>query len=183
MVARDSLNPGAYVLRVFVAIIAMAGAALLVADDDDDDKPHEDSRRAIAVIENSLYKTECGSCHLAFAPGLLPERSWVKLMAGLKDHFGESAELEKSEQDAITKFLVDNAADRGSSRSKKIAKSIPSNESPLRITETPYFKRKHHEVKASVWNRKSVGSAANCQACHPGAEKGRFTEHEVRIPK
>lgn len=105
------------------------------------------------------------------------------MMSDLKNHFGESAELEKAEADEIEKFLIENAADRGSRRSKKIMKSIPADQSPLRITETQYFKRKHHEVKSAVWKRKSIGSASNCAACHSKAEQGRFSEHEVRIPK
>jgi hypothetical protein len=38
-------------------------------------------------------------------------------------------------------------------------------------------------MSAAVWQRKAIGSAANCAACHPGAAQGRFSEHDVRIPK
>jgi aldehyde:ferredoxin oxidoreductase len=54
---------------------------------------------------------------------------------------------------------------------------------PLRISETPYFRRKHHELRPEVFKRKSVGSPANCSACHLTAEKGDYDEHKVKIPK
>jgi nitrate/TMAO reductase-like tetraheme cytochrome c subunit len=56
-------------------------------------------------------------------------------------------------------------------------------EAPLRITETRWFVKKHDEVPRTTWTRKSVGSAANCAACHRQAEKGLFDEDTVSIPK
>jgi hypothetical protein len=43
--------------------------------------------------------------------------------------------------------------------------------------------RQHDEVSASTFKRASIGSAANCSACHAGAAKGDFNEHAVHIPK
>jgi hypothetical protein len=34
-----------------------------------------------------------------------------------------------------------------------------------------------------VFRRASIKSAANCTACHGGADQGNFSEHAVRIPK
>ena len=42
-----------------------------------------------AVPENALYKQECSSCHFLYHPGLLPERSWERVMNGTDKHFGE----------------------------------------------------------------------------------------------
>jgi len=56
------------------------------------------------------------------------------------------------------------------------------NETPLRITETAWFVRKHDEVSRTIWSRKSVKSAANCAACHRQAEQGVFNERDIRIP-
>ncbi|HPQ24397.1 MAG TPA: cytochrome C, partial [Gammaproteobacteria bacterium] len=47
----------------------------------------------VAPVDNPLYLQECGSCHFAYQPGLLPARSWNNLMGGLENHFGENAEL------------------------------------------------------------------------------------------
>ena len=48
----------------------------------------------VAAIANPVYKEECGSCHMAYPPGLLPARSWTKVMSGLDNHFGDNAELD-----------------------------------------------------------------------------------------
>jgi len=143
-----------------------------------------EERQTVAAPADPVYRAECGSCHMVYPPGLLPERSWAKMMTGLKDHFGENATLDKETSDNIQKFLTEHAADRSlQRRSRKIAKSIPPGDSPLRITETLYFKRQHHEVGRKVWLRKSIGSPANCAACHPRAEKGVFSEDEIKIPR
>jgi hypothetical protein len=33
-----------------------------------------------------IYKQECAACHLAYPPGLLPARSWSRIMSGLDKH-------------------------------------------------------------------------------------------------
>ena len=172
--------------RFMVATVLLSmtsGSPPLRAEEHEEREHREKSKAVPASTENPKWKTECSTCHIAYPPGFLPERSWRKIMSDLKSHFGESAELDTPARDEITKFLLDNAADHGSSKSSKIAKSIPANQTPLRLTETQYFKRRHDEVSASVWKRKSINSAANCAACHPGADKGNFSEHAVRIPK
>lgn len=163
-------------------------AFLARADDDDDDREHHHNRRierrSVSAPTDETYKAECGSCHMIYPPGLLPMRSWEKMMSGLKYHFGENATLDKLTSEKVLTFLTSNAADQSSMRrSQKIANSIPKSEVPLRITETQYFKRQHHEVGAEVWARKSIGSASNCTACHGRAELGTFSEDEVRIPQ
>jgi hypothetical protein len=52
-----------------------------------------------------------------------------------------------------------------------------------RITRSTWFVREHDEVANSTWQRPSVKSAANCSACHAGAEQGNFDEHQIRIPR
>jgi len=41
----------------------------------------------------------------------------------------------------------------------------------------------HGEVPSAVWRSPAVKSAANCAACHTGAEKGDFRERGIRIPR
>src|SRR5690606_15412168 len=74
----------------------------------------------VAPVTNPLYQQECVSCHMPYQPGLLPARSWEKLMANLADHFGDNAELAPEDQKAITAFLTAHAADQsGAKRSRK----------------------------------------------------------------
>ena len=131
-------------------------------------------------VSNAKWKTECGSCHMLYHPGFLPERSWRKLMSGLDKHFGENASLDPPVQQEITGFLVKYSTGQGGA---KYAKSIPATSTPLRITETAWFKREHREVRAAVWKRAKIGSPSNCMACHKGAEQGDFSEDKVAIPR
>jgi nitrate/TMAO reductase-like tetraheme cytochrome c subunit len=138
----------------------------------------------LPAVDNALWRQECASCHLAFHPAFLPERSWRKMMAGLDRHFGENAELDAASTKAIAEFLAANAADRSEGkRARKVAASIAPNQTPLRISESPWFARKHDEVAPATWQRKGIGGPANCAACHPRAEQASFSEHEIRIPR
>lgn len=174
-------------IRVLILVIAVGGTYYALADGDDGDETHSRERagrRNVAAKFDATYKAECASCHMLYPPGLLPARSWLRIMEGLKDHFGENATVDKAAKERLTEFLTSNAADHSPlRRSRKIAASIAASDSPLRFTETQYFKRQHHEVRAKVWQRKSVGSPANCAACHARAESGDFSEDEVRIPR
>ena len=40
------------------------------------------------------YVQECGSCHAAYPPGMLPARSWQRVMGGLDRHYGSDASLD-----------------------------------------------------------------------------------------
>lgn len=52
-----------------------------------------------------------------------------------------------------------------------------------RITSRDWFRREHDEVPAATWQRASIRSAANCEACHTDAAQGRFSERALRIPR
>lgn len=174
-------------IRILVLTVAVGATCYALADDDDDHESHgreKTGRRSIAVVSDPTYKAECSSCHMLYPPGLLPARSWKNMMDGLKDHFGENATVDATTKKHLTEFLTNNAADNSTlRRSQKIAQSISNHDSPLRFTETQYFKRQHHEIGTRVWQRKSIGSPANCAACHARAESGVFSEDEVRIPR
>jgi len=138
----------------------------------------------VAAINNPVYKEECGSCHMAYPPGLLPASSWTKVMSGLEDHFGDNAELDAEALQAINAFLLANSADQSDyRRSRKFIRSIQSGEAPLRISETPYFKKEHDEIPdRMVTGNPKVNSYSHCNACHAKAEQGGFNEHDIRIP-
>jgi len=136
-------------------------------------------------VTHQATAAECAACHMAYPAGLLPARSWQRMMATLDRHFGEDASLSPEETAAITRYLAGNAADSATAneRMRRIASGIAFNAAPLRITETPYFGYLHDEVPASVWKRAKIGSRANCIACHTRAETGSFAEREIKIPK
>lgn len=132
----------------------------------------------------ALWKAECASCHMAYPPGLLPERSWRRIMSELEKHFGQNASVDAATAKSILNYLVENSAERGTSRrSARFLGAIPAAETPLRITENAYFSREHREVAPDVWKLPKVGSAANCNACHSDADQGTFSGRNVRIPR
>ncbi len=152
--------------------------------DDDEGRFGSGHRPGVAPVDNALYDKECGACHFAYQPGLLPARSWKRLMAGLEDHFGENAEMDEADVKAITEYLVKHSADKSDyKRSRKMARSIPAAATPLRITEVPYFRHEHEEIPDRVVRGNAkVGSLANCDACHARVKAGSFDEDEIEIP-
>ena len=138
----------------------------------------------VAAVDNPLYEEQCGICHFAFQPGLLPSESWEALLGSLGDHFGENAELSPAEAEAIKHYLLDNASDRAvTPLGGLISGSIPPMKTVLRITETPYFKAKHQLLESVLMD--SLEKAipySNCIACHPGAHAGDYNEDDTLIP-
>jgi hypothetical protein len=133
---------------------------------------------------SEVYRKECGACHLAYPTRLLPKRSWEKIISSLDAHFGDNATLDEASRSEVLAYAVGNSAETGPAKvARKVLASLGAGETPIRITDTPYFKRKHHEVRAEVFTRKAIGSPANCPACHLTAEKGDFDENKVKIPK
>ena len=138
----------------------------------------------VLAVTNPVYTEECGSCHMAYPPGLLPARSWTKIMTSLENHFGESAELDTQTSQSISQLLQKYSADQSDyRRSRKFNKSIKSTDVPIRISETPYFIRKHDEIPTSmVAGNPKVKSFSQCNACHAKAEQGSYNEHNISIP-
>lgn len=176
-------------LPITAVIFTVGFVTLPVVWGDDDfnwSEIEEYKRRTndVSAITNPVYKEECGSCHIAYPPGLLPTRSWNKVMINLEDHFGDNAEVDTKTYRIITKFLLTNSADKSDyRRSKKINQSIHFSDLPVRISETPYFKHKHDEIPARLVSANSkVNSFSQCDACHANAEQGSFNEHDIRIP-
>lgn len=176
-------SPDHKIARLLAAALLAASVAVPLAHADDDDRYEKRSSKyggenrgkpVQPAQTNTKFQQECASCHIAYAPGLLPAASWRKVMGSLDQHFGSDASLDAQDNKEITTFLVNNASNRW---------SAPT--APLRITESAWFKRKHdaHEINPDVWKRPSVKSPANCAACHPQAEHGNFNEHDIEIPR
>lgn len=122
------------------------------------------------------YQQECGSCHLAYPPGLLPAPSWQRLMGGLDKHFGTDASLDPATVQQLAGWLQAHAGTY-----KRVASAPPPQD---RITQSAWFVRKHRQVDSPlVWKHASVKSAANCAACHTQAEQGRFDDDALTFPR
>jgi len=137
-----------------------------------------------ALPQSVLYTEECGACHLAFHPTLLPARSWRALMRTQADHFGEDLMLDPATVADLLTFMTASSADTGwTEPAYKIGRSIPADATPSRITETAYWKRKHADIPRAVWDLPAVHGPADCAACHLDAAEGTFEDAAMRLPK
>jgi len=133
---------------------------------------------------NETWRTECGDCHLAYHPVLLPARSWEEMMRTQNSHFEEELDLDEETLTEIRDFLVKNAAEsKLNEPAQKINASTPENETPLRVIETRYWLKKHNEITDVYWKDERVGSKGNCSACHLDAKQGAFEDSAMRLPK
>jgi mono/diheme cytochrome c family protein len=144
-------------------------------DDDIDDR--------IRPVGNRIYKETCGECHFAYQPELLPSASWLKILDRRQDHFGEQVDIDPDVVDEIVTYLKSNGAESSSAElPEEILRSLGSRV-PARITDIPYIRRKHRDIAPAVFKRETIGSMANCSACHKSAEMGIYEDDNVRIPR
>lgn len=137
-----------------------------------------------ALPDDALWRQVCGECHLAYHPTLLPARSWRKIMEGQADHFGEDLGLDAGTRSEITSFLLHNGAESHLSEPAwRIDTTTPADVTPLRITDTPYWRRKHADIPERVWKMPEVKQKGNCGACHLDAGQGTFEDAAMRLPK
>lgn len=148
---------------------ALTGTLLAVAA-----AAHADGNKRPPLPLLPQYRQECASCHMAYPPGMLPATSWQRLMKDLPRHFGTDASLDPALSTDLTRWLTSNAGTY-----KRVAGAPPEG----RISRSAWFIRKHDEVAAATWKLPAVMSAANCGACHTQADKGDFSERNIRIPR
>jgi hypothetical protein len=143
-------------------------------------------RKGVKPVTDKSYNEECGACHFAYQPGLLPATSWQKLLSAkaLADHFGENAELDEKLRLHILSIAVENSAEKSYyKRSKKLMASLDDNEVPERISKTRYLRDKHEDVyEEVVKNSKKIKSMSLCDECHQKANEGIFDDDTVVIP-
>jgi hypothetical protein len=135
---------------------------------------HADGHGRLAAPSLPAYQQECGACHVAYPPGLLPPASWQRIGANLSRHFGSDASLDPATAKTLTTWLVANGGTY-----RRVREEPPQD----RITRSAWFVRKHDEVPAAAWRSPAVKSPANCNACHQQANQGDFDERRVRIPR
>lgn len=180
-------------LALALVALLVGGGALLVRAESHEDHEHHEQRRtrdadaasaggqykrpkqlAVPADAPEVWKSECGSCHLAYPPGLLPAAAWQQQMDTLKNHYGSDASLAPGEEQEIRAFLQRAAADN-----RLPVEGADAPGEPPRITATRWFQRKHDEISAAKFAREAVGGPGNCAACHRDAEAGSFRQHKI----
>ena len=150
-----------------LGLLALAWAALAAGP------AGADGGRGLPLNTPKAYTEECAACHVAYPPGLLPARSWQRLMGTLDRHYGTDASLDPATVNQLAGWLQANAGTY-----KRVREEPPED----RLTRSAWFERKHRGVDAAVWRLPSVKSAANCAACHSGAERGQYDDDNLRFP-
>jgi nitrate/TMAO reductase-like tetraheme cytochrome c subunit len=139
---------------------------------------------AFPPVANEAVRSECGDCHIPYQPQMLPQRSWSKLMAGLSDHFGEELELDEKTRQEVLRGLLDAAADQSRQRhAAKFLRGLGPKDAPIRITETPRWKKKHRKLPESVWSDSRIDFKGRCEACHTRSDQGLYDDDDgLRVP-
>lgn len=146
-----------------LAALAVGGVAALLTRD-----AAADGR--FAAPKHAAYAAECGACHVAYPPALLPARSWNALMTSLDRHFGVDASLSPDGARDIGAFLAANAAPE---RAVAAGSAVPT-----RITALPWFQREHLHVATRTGGDKPF---ADCADCHRDAATGDFRERGLLV--
>lgn len=117
------------------------------------------------------YVDECGSCHAPFPAELLDGATWKALLGDLAKHFDVDAAIDASALSPIAAYLDKNAR-------RKAGPRTPAPQ--LRLTKSPWFRQTHQDMYSGEWPK--VRTPANCGACHPGAQQGRYIELVKTVP-
>jgi hypothetical protein len=156
------------ILAAFGMIVTVMGIAFLAIGPVSSANPAPDP----------TYVKECSACHLAYPSQFLPKRSWDRILGSLDKHFGENATLPAKSLASIKTYLEAHAADSGNANPRILA-GVTASQTPLRITELPYWTRIHSRLMArKAFDAPKVKSAANCTACHRGAANGVFGDDD-----
>jgi cytochrome c553 len=144
-------------------------------------------RKEVRPVTDTAYQRDCGECHLAYQPGLLPARSWEVLLSreALGRHFGVNAEIDAGVLRGLRAYALANAADQSySKRSRKIAVSTSAGPVPLRISGLRVVARAHAHIPAPrAAANPAVKTMAACDACHTQAAQGIYGGDTVRLPE
>lgn len=139
------------------------------------------ARGVPAMSPDRAWASECGSCHEAFHPSLLPRASWAAIMAGLDDHFGEDASLPPAAAAEIGAFLQTYAAEAWDTKAARLLSTVAPAD-PLRITAAPFWIRRHRRIDPALFAAAPVKAKSNCTACHRDAATGRFDPQAILLP-
>ena len=174
-------------MRKLLLAFALLSSFAAGAADDRFHKKTPDSMMGFLAARDPVYLKECGTCHFAYSPGLLPARSWILQLDRMATgkHFGESVQLPAATRAQIQDYLTRNAADVSPYEgSKAFMERVPASQTPYRLSGVRLFKEMHTVINETIntKNKVKVRSITNCNACHRRADEGSFGNDELYIP-
>ena len=156
-----------------------------IAIDEYFNKPGPGGMGGFLVPTDPSYIKECKGCHFLYSPGMLPGASWTRMMVRPDKHFGEDLRLAAGTRDAVTRYLVDNAADKSPYLGSEIFMDrVNPNNPPWRIQNVPRIRTSHRvmDEMIAINTRVRVKNFVNCDACHQAAAKGDYSLEEINVP-
>ncbi len=132
--------------------------------------------------ESPIFYDKCAECHKIYPTFLLTEKSWIRVMDGLDNHFGEKISdnnISKEERIVIRNFLLENSAETSTREiAFKTVESVKDGR-PLAITKTKLWKEIHKDIPRNEFKTKKVKDKSNCFACHKNIEKGNLEDINI----
>lgn len=116
--------------------------------------------------DNARWRTECGSCHIAFAPSMLSASEWLEIMSRLGQHFGTDASLDAQAQQEISDYLKSSGAGN---------RIFDRREALPRITSSDRFLDKHRSA-IRLWKKGQIKSLTDCASCHRESAQTGMTD-------
>ncbi len=135
----------------------------------------------VGVAVDPVWTRECGDCHFAYPPPLLPRAAWDSLLAPGADHFGEVLGLDAQTAAALGAFAAAHAAEAG--ETEFAVRVAGEGAAGPRISDTDAWRAAHEAVPAERFTDPAVRSASRCGACHPDAAQGAFDARAVERPR
>jgi Dihaem cytochrome c len=166
------------------SIFLLVQSAAHAADDRFDPAKYE-GLGGFKPVTNESYRKECGACHFVYLPGLLPARSWERVLDTLDNHFGENIQLSDSQRVALREYLTANATDKAQEKGAGVLlRSLDPDKTPVRITQVPHVRKMHIIVRDVMRTNATmaVRSITNCNECHQKADEGSFALHDTVVP-
>jgi cytochrome b len=130
--------------------------------------------------EATPWTKECGGCHLAYAPSLLPQRSWERMMREQAEHFGEDLSLSPAAAQALLGEA--RAAHATSWAAWKLMASAAPGDSPQRITELRFWRHAHRDLPDTAFKAPVSSGRHDCESCHLDAASGIFQPRMIQRP-
>jgi cytochrome b len=182
---KDAESNNAKRLGVLMLLVVISAALFNLKPylSQDEDRPYQPYRYQ-PLAQSVLWEDNCSECHFAYHPATLPWRSWQRLFAEQENHFEEDLALDEADVSTLLEFASVNSAEKiNREMSWRTIHSLNGDDTPLRITETRYWKTTHADIDEAVWRHEKVNGKLNCAACHRDAEQGGFSNGAMALPK
>jgi cytochrome b len=179
--AEDAPSRAATGVALIAAVAAIEIAYVAAWSPRDHERRMREEAAAKATLKTQAWFKECGSCHLAYSPAMLPFASWQRTLDEQEKHFGEDLGLGA---EAVRTLLEHAKATPAPSWAAwKLAASVPKGEAPLEVSVTPFWREAHSSLHDSDFKPPRSAGRHDCEACHQDAASGIFHPRMIHMAK